>query len=52
MPDSVIENEQDVRLWEMMQMNNCMLLQWHGCSGEEKTTFVSSFYILHCRSFY
>ncbi|KAG6757535.1 hypothetical protein POTOM_037851 [Populus tomentosa] len=23
----------------MMQMNNCMLLQWHGCSGEEKSTF-------------
>jgi len=35
MPDSVIENEQDERLWEMMQMNNSMLLQWHGCSGEE-----------------
>ncbi|KAL9389792.1 hypothetical protein Peur_018397 [Populus x canadensis] len=42
MPDSVIENEQDERLWEMMQMNNCMLLQRHGCSGEEKATFIFS----------
>ncbi|KAF9673874.1 hypothetical protein SADUNF_Sadunf10G0069100 [Salix dunnii] len=52
MSDSVIENEQDECLWEMMQMNNCLLLQNHDCSGKEKTTFVFSFNILHCRSLY